>query len=99
MKTKNLIKYKGGQKKFGLGRLRFDEKYFFHTLLGFEPYWDYKPTNFNHVAIATVYISDKILNLSITNKIRLKCNVIDGSVVNGLRQAFLFSFVFDKPAG
>ena len=28
--------------RFGstFGTLRFDEKSFFHTLLGFEPYWD-----------------------------------------------------------
>ena len=40
MKTKIIIKYKGGQKKFGLGTLRFDEKSFFPTLLCFESYWD-----------------------------------------------------------
>ena len=70
MKTKIILK--GGQDKFGLGTLRFDERSFFHTLLGFEPYWDYKPTNSNHVVIPGVYTSDKILNLSTTNKIHLK---------------------------
>ena len=32
--------------RFGdtFGTLRFDKKSFFHTLLGFTPYWDYKPT-------------------------------------------------------
>ena len=69
MKTKIILKHKGGQDKFGLGTLRFDERSFFHTLTGFEPYWDYKPTNSNHVAIPGVYTSDKILNLSTTNKI------------------------------
>ena len=47
---------------------RFDEKSFFNTLLGFEPYGDYKPINSNHPHIPTVYISDKILNLNTTNK-------------------------------
>ena len=28
-----------------LATLRVDEKSFFHTILGFTPYWDYKPTN------------------------------------------------------
>ena len=32
------------------------------------------------------------------DKIHLKCDVIDGSVVNGLRQTILYSFVSDKPA-
>ena len=80
MKTKIVSKYIGGQKKFGLGTLQFDERSFFHTLLGFEPYWDYKPTNSNHVAIPGVCTSDKILNLSTTNKIHFKCDIIDGSV-------------------
>ena len=74
MKTKIILKYKGGQKNFGLGMLRFDKKSFFHTLLCFEPYWDYKPINSNHVANPGVYTSDKILNLSGTNKIHLKCD-------------------------
>ena len=29
----------------------------------------------------------------------MKCDVIDGSAVNGLREPILFSFVLDKPAG
>ena len=46
-----------------------------------------------------VYTSDKVLNLNTVNKILLKCNVIDGSIQNGLRQPILFSFVlYKKPA-
>ena len=71
--------------------LRFDEKSFFHTLLGFTPYWDYKPG---------VYTSDKIiLNLNTINKIHLKCDIIDGCIQDGVRQPILFSFVLDKPSG
>ena len=29
----------------------------------------------------------------------MKCDVIDGSVVNGLRQPILISFILDKPSG
>ena len=29
----------------------------------------------------------------------MKCDVIDGSVVNGIRQPILYSFVLDKPSG
>ena len=39
------------------------------------------------------------LYLSTIDKIHLKTNVIDGSVVNGLREPVLFSFVLDKPRG
>ena len=80
--------------------MRFDEKSFFHTILGFDPYWDYKPTNAIHAYSPGVYISDKInLNLNTINKIHLKCDVIDGSIQDGIRQPILFSFVLDKPNG
>ena len=75
----------------GIIAIRFDEKSFFSTILGFTPGWDYKHYN--------QYLSQKILNLSNTNKIDLKCDVIDGSVVNGVRQPILYSFVLDKPSG
>ena len=42
------------------GTLRFDEKTFFHTLLGFTPYWDYKPTNAIHSDSPGVYTNEKI---------------------------------------
>ena len=88
--------------RFGnsFGTLRFDEKSFFHTLLGFTPYWDYKPTNAIHADTPGVYTSDKvILNLNTTNKIHLKCDCIDGSIQDGVRQPIIFSFVLDKPSG
>ena len=91
MKTKINIKYNDWRKNFGLGTLRFDKKSFFHTLLGHDPSFDYK--------VPGVYSSDKILNLNTTNKIHLKCDCIDGSNQNGLRQPILYSFVLDKPSG
>ena len=81
------------------GTLRFDEKSFFNTLLGFVPYWDLKHTNAIHADSPGVYTNNKILNLNTSNKIHLKCDVIDGSLVNGLRQPLLFSFILDKPHG
>ena len=91
MKTKIILNYIGGQVMFVLGTLRFDERSFFHTLLGFIPYWDYKSPG--------VYTRDKILNLYTINKIRLKCDCIDGSIQDGVRQPILFTFVLDKPSG
>ena len=84
MKTKLVV-------RSGLIAIRFDEKSFFSTILGFTSGWDYKHYN--------KYISQKIVNLSNTNKIHLKCDVIDGSVVNGIRHPILFSFVLDKKPG
>ena len=95
-----VLKFKDEKKMFALGTLRFDKQSFFHTLLGFSPYWDYKPNNSHHVVNPGVYPSDKIiLNLNTVDKIHLKCDAIDGSVVNGFRQPILFSFVLDKPPG
>ena len=88
--------------RFGstFGTLRFDQKSFFHTILGFDPYWDYKPTNAIHADSPGVYTSDKIiLNLNTINKIHLKCDCIDGSIQDGVRRPILFSFVLDKPSG
>ena len=75
----------------GIIAIRFDENSFFSTILGFTAGWDYKHYNQN--------LSQKIVNLSNTNKIHLKCDAIDGSVVNGVRQPILYSFVLDKPSG
>ena len=101
MKTKIILKFKNNEKSlFALGTLRFNDTSFFHTLLGFTPYWDYKPTNSNREAIPGVYTSDKILlNLNTIDKIYLKCDCIDGSIQDGVRQPILFSFVLDKPSG
>ena len=88
--------------RFGstFGTLRFDKKSFYHTLLKFEPYWDYKPTNAIHADSLDVYTSDKnILNLNTINKIHLKYDCIDGSIQDGLRQPILFSFKLDKRSG
>ena len=84
MKTKMVV-------KFGIIAIRFDEKSFFSTILGFSPGWDYKHYN--------KYTSQKIVNLGSTNKIHLKCDCIDGSLVNGIRQSILYSFVLDKLPG
>ena len=84
--------------RFGstFGTLRFDEKSFFNTLLGFTPYWDYKPTNANHANNSGVYTSEKILKISTIDKNHFNCDVIVGSVVNGLRQTISYSFVLEK---
>ena len=84
MKTKLVV-------QSGFIAIRFDEKSFFSTILGFTAGWDYKHYN--------KYISQKLVSLSNTNTIHLKCDVIEGSVVNGLRQPILYSFVLDKKPG
>ena len=62
----------------GIIAVNFDEQSFLSTILGFTSGWDYKHYN--------KYTSQKVVNLSSTNKIHLKCDVINGSVVQALRQ-------------
>ena len=70
METKLIVSYE-------INALRFDEKSFFSTILGFPPYWDYKSHN--------EYVAEKITNFSTKDKIHLKCDVIDGSIQDGVR--------------
>ena len=67
--------------------------------MGYTPYWDYKHTNAIHANSPGVYTKDKILNLNTLDKIHLKCDVVDGSVVNAVREPTLFSLVLDKKPG
>ena len=97
------IKYDDSNKKVKLiltrfvltfGTLRFGEKSFFHTLLGFDPYWEYKPTNAIHADSPSVYSNDKVvLNINTIKKFQLKSDCFDGSIQEGVRQPILFSFV------
>ena len=65
----------------GIILIRFVEKTFFSSILGFDHGWEYKHYD--------KYISQKFVNLTTKNKINLQCDVIDGSVVNSLRQPIL----------
>ena len=67
--------------------------------MGSTPYWDYKPTNAIHVDRPGVYSTDKFLILSRIDKNLLKGDVIDVSLVSGLKQPNLYSFMLDKPPG
>ena len=84
MKTKLVV-------KSGIILIRFDEKSFFSSVLGFTPGWDYKHYN--------IYTSQKVVNFGSTIKIHLKCGCIDGKIQDGVRQPILFSFVLEKPSG
>ena len=67
----------------GIIVIRFNEKSFFINILCFTSRWQYKHYN--------KYISQKILHSSSTNKLPLKCDVIEGSVVNGsINQFYTF---------
>ena len=84
MKTKLVVRP-------GIIAIRFDEESFFNTILVFTPGGYYKHYK--------KYASQKVVNLSSKNKMHLKADVIDGSVVNGIRETILLSLVLNKPSG
>ena len=74
---------------------RFDKKSFFINILGFSTYWDYK----NCSGSGDEYYSEKNRNLNISKRIHLNCDFNDGSVINGVREPNLYSFVLEKSPG
>ena len=49
--------------------------------------------------IPDTYESDRPIKLTSIDKVHLKCDCIDGSILNGIRQPFLYSFALDQPPG
>ena len=81
--------------------LIFTEKSFFYTILGFTQSRSYPLDDIDrfYQLIAGSYKSDKPINITGIDKIHLKCNCIEGSIVNGVRETFLFSFAFSSAPG
>ena len=65
--------------------LKFDEKSFFHTVLGFaaDKKGEYKTGN---------YISHNIINITSISTINIECDCIQGSYLNGEHTNILYSF-------
>ena len=81
--------------------LIFTEKSFFYTILGFTRSRSYPLDDidgFYHL-IAGSYKSDKPINITGIDKIHLKCDCIQGSILNGKREPILFSFALSSPPG
>ena len=58
-----------------------------NTLLGFT----------NKEYPAGTHISEKPVMITSTDKVQLKCDCVDGSIGNGVREQILFSFNFSAP--
>ena len=81
--------------------LIFTEKSFFYTILGFTESKSYPLDDINgfYQIIAGSYTSNKPINITGIDKIHLKCNCIQGSIVNGKRAPILYSFTLSSPPG
>ena len=79
--------------------LIFTEKIFFYTILGFTQSRSYPLDDIDgfYQLIAGSYKSDKPINITGIDKIRLKCDCIQGSIVNGIREPILYSFALSAP--
>ena len=81
--------------------LIFTEKSFFYTILGFTRSHSYPLDDIDgfYQLIAGSYKGDRPINITGIDKIHLKCDCIQGSIVNGIREPILYSFALDQPPG
>ena len=79
----------------------FTEKSFFYTILGFTQSRSYPLNDIDgfYQLIAGSYKSDKPIIITGIDKIHLKCDCIQGSIVNGIREPILYSFPLSSPPG
>ena len=79
--------------------LIFTNKSCFCTILGFTQSHSYPLDDIEgfYQLIPGSYKSDKPINITGIDKVHLKCNVVDGSIVNGVREPILYSFALDQP--
>ena len=79
--------------------LLFTNKSFFYTILGFTQSHSHPLDDIDgfYQLIAGAYKSDKRIDITGIDKVHLKCNVVDGSIVNGVRKPILYSFALDQP--
>ena len=81
--------------------LIFTEKCFFYKILGFTQSRSYPLDDIDgfYQIIAGSYKSDRPINITGIDKVHLKCDCIQGSIVNGIREPILYSFVLSSPPG
>ena len=81
--------------------LLFTEKSFFYTILGFTQSLSNPLNDIDgfYQLIAGSYKSDKPVNITGVDKVHLKCDSIQGSIVNGVRDPILYSFALSSPPG
>ena len=81
--------------------LIFAERSFFYTILGFTQSRSYPLDDIDshYQIIAGSYTRDRPINITGIDKIHLKCDCIQGSIVNGIREPILYSFALSSPPG
>ena len=79
----------------------FTNKSFFYTILGFIQSHSYPLDDIEgfYQLVPGSYKSDKPINITGIDKVHLKCDCIQGSILNGIRKPILYSFVLSSPPG
>ena len=81
--------------------LIFTDKSFFYTFLGFTQSRSYPLDDIDgfYQFIAGSYKSDRPIGITVIDKVLLKCDCIQGLIVNGIREPILYSFALSSPPG
>ena len=81
--------------------LIFTKKSFFYTILGFTQSHSYPLDDIDgfYQLIAGSYKSDKPINITGIDNVHLKCDCIQGSIINGVRESISYSFALSSPPG
>ena len=81
--------------------LLFTNKSFFYTILGYTQFHQGPLNDIEgfYQIIAGSYKSDRPINITGIDKVHLKCDCIQGSIVNGVREPILYSFALSSPPG
>ena len=79
----------------------FTVRSFFYTILGFfrSPSYPLDDVDGYYQLIAGSYKSDRPIIITGNDKSHLKCNCVNGSIANGIREPILYSFALDQPPG
>ena len=81
--------------------LIFTNKSFFYTILGFTQSYQGHLNDIEgfYQILPASYQGNKPINNTGIDKIHLKCDCIQGSIVNGIREPILYSFALSSPPG
>ena len=81
--------------------LIFTNKSFFYTIIGFTQSHQGPLNDIDgfYQILPGSYKSNKPINITGIDKVHLKCDCIDGGIMNGTREPILYSFALDQPPG
>ena len=81
--------------------LVFTDKSFFYTIQGFTQLHQGPLNDIDgfYQILPGSYKSDRPINITGVDKTHLKCDCIQGSIVNGIREPILYSFALSSPPG